>query len=368
MSLRPDETVQKILLSSTCAFVAEYETKAVLVTHAWPNFHDRAFSFRRAEGPNSRSGYVVCFRTAPIIKAPGVPVPDFGSCGEVLAADFALLFGKRFDNHGGTETTGFFHIPEMSSFSHTCSPTLPQNSHKPRANFAIGLDLREISRIEPLINWSGENERFYNAFRTATKFYYQALKNAELDYEVAYLNLITAGEVLSNAFDYDKDSLLDDQIILALSKLEESIQDGAKIVRMVKGRLLQVKKRFVRTICDLIDDDFFLHSDVDDEWKALKKDSFEKAVSSAYDLRSKYVHTGVAFGGWIRPLGPGLVTEVQVGTPVVNDKEFEKILTAAPTYVGLERIIRYCLLKYGEMNGAVNLYPRPSEEAGITAA
>jgi hypothetical protein len=40
--------------------------------------------------------------------------------------------------------------------------------------------------------------------------------------------------------------------------------------------------------------------------------------------------------------------------PVLNDKKLVKALQRAPTYTGLERVIRYCLLRFAEVNGRYN--------------
>lgn len=49
----------------------------------------------------------------------------------------------------------------------------------------------------------------------------------------------------------------------------------------------------------------------------------------------------------------GEVCEVQYGKPVVGDETFEKALAKAPTYFGLERIIRYCLLRFIHTHGVL---------------
>jgi hypothetical protein len=49
----------------------------------------------------------------------------------------------------------------------------------------------------------------------------------------------------------------------------------------------------------------------------------------------------------------GLNNEVQTGKPVVNDRELSKILEHAPTLVGLERVVRYCLYQFAVRHGAL---------------
>ena len=45
--------------------------------------------------------------------------------------------------------------------------------------------------------------------------------------------------------------------------------------------------------------------------------------------------------GWIE----AEVHAWQVGQPVVEDKRLGKVLAVAPTFVGLERLVRYCILR-----------------------
>ena len=39
-----------------------------------------------------------------------------------------------------------------------------------------------------------------------------------------------------------------------------------------------------------------------------------------------------------------------MGRPVVEDRDFARTLAKAPTFSGLERLVRYCLLKYMALN------------------
>lgn len=40
--------------------------------------------------------------------------------------------------------------------------------------------------------------------------------------------------------------------------------------------------------------------------------------------------------------------EIQLGRPVVADKDVARALAAAPTLIGLERVTRYALLRFAE--------------------
>ena len=107
----------------------------------------------------------------------------------------------------------------------------------------------------------------------------------------------------------------------------------------------QIKRRFSVVIGSLVNEGFFAGSVAERSFEALQLDDFEERIAAAYDLRSRYVHGGASFGGWIAPRGKDNA-EVQSGKPIVADKGFGKILALAPPFTGLERILRYALLRF----------------------
>ena len=202
----------------------------------------------------------------------------------------------------------------------------------------------EFARLKPLLHHvTSLPATFAQTFQGAAKFYLQALQNFEREPEVSYLHLITASEILSNFTKFDKHELLDEQTKILLETIRTQLPNGVKVANQITGSLLLIKKRFVQTITGLVDSAFFDRSESKEQFAQLKSDSFEAAIGAAYDLRSKYVHTGMPFGIWVSRLIGGSNTEIQVGEPVVSDKDFGEILARAPTLVGLERIVRYCL-------------------------
>lgn len=347
--LKPNPTVQKVLISTTSRLIGEYQTEDVVVSHAWPDFYKGAINTRITEGPASRSSYVVAFRTEPVEKG-RVALPDYSPTGDLICTYLSILYGKRFDNHGLLEGTGFYKVPEMSAFGSFCQHKLPHNNHNPRKDLEIPLNLVELNRIEKLLEGDIDS-KFHHFLLTAGQFYSQALQNFERYPEFAYLNLITTGEVLSNYYNYSKTELLDDDASAILSEIALSSINGPKLVKQIKSRLFQVKRRFVKTITNLINDNFFTTTESELEFATLKKNELENRVSAAYDLRSRYVHTGVPFGGWVSLNPQGQNNEIQIGKPVVEDSQLGNLLALAPTLCGLERIIRYCLLRFIHTNG-----------------
>lgn len=348
--LRPTETVQKLLISTTSRLVGEFERENLLVTHAFPDLTNMSAFMRLEENALSRSCYVFAFRTEPVKPGAG-PLPDYRPSGDIVCAYLSILYGKRFDNHGLRESLGIYFVPEIDMSASVCKPTLPQNSHSPRKDLAIPLELPEISRIERLFLDPSLDQRFRQFLSTAGMFYSKALQGFEREPEIAYLNLITAGEVISNFYDYPKEELLDDQVKSALKTIEETMEGSEKIVRLLKSQLLQIKRRFLKTACALINSHFFSNTECAKDFGALKRKDFERRLAAAYDVRSRYIHTGFPFGECVsRQLVKN--NEIQVGPRVViADKEFAKTLALAPTFIGLERVIRYCLLRFIHLNG-----------------
>jgi hypothetical protein len=347
MALRAAENTQKILASTTSYLIGAYEREEILLAMAWPGMRDQAF-----DGSKQRSAFVIAFETQPIEKLPGTVIPQHSFVGETICAYLSVLFGKRFDNHGGFEINGSFHVPDLRSFTASYLQELPQNSNKPRVDFPVSPNLAEFSRIRRLVLTPPMEERFLQIFHSASKFYLLALQNAELDAEVAYLNLITAGEILSGFYEYDRRALLSEEDKEKLRRVEALEPDGPELAAFVLSRIFQVKRSFVATILRLIDETFFERSECRDGFFAFKKDTFEKSISAAYDLRSRYVHTGTSFGSIVFRGAGGLNPEMQLGMPIVGDREIEKLLARAPTYVGLERVIRFCLINFAIKNGA----------------
>lgn len=353
-SVRPLETVNKALLSTTSSFVGEYEVEGMLVSHAWPGFRDTAASSRRHDGPASRTAFVLAFDTPPIERAVGVALPNYSGMPEIFTWYLSVFFGKRFDNHGLIETIGHFFLPNLEQFGILCQHTLPHNSRKPRADYPVPLNLGELARIEHLFVEPGPSEGFLRIFQTACKFYCQAIQSFEKDPEVAYLHLVTSIEILSSLPSSTNDSLLDPTTIQYLGRIQSELSDGVKVARHFRGKLFSIKRRFVNKILELVDDEFFTRSECEEPFARLKQENFRRLCGAAYDLRSQYIHTGVPFGSWVSAIA-GTNHEIQLGRPIVASKSYATALANAPTFIGLERIVRFCLLKSAEKQGVYHL-------------
>ena len=347
--LRPDETIHKALISTTSRLVGAYESDSILIDHAWPSFSNRLGFARVHENPASRSAYLVVFQTEPYEKGPGVVSRNYSLTGEQVCSYLSVIYGKRFDHHGLIESSGSYHVPDLSTFTSLCNPRLPFNSHQERKNFGIPLNLVHFSAVSSIVSGADVDQKLLDRLNTACKFYMRALQTAETDPEASYIQLIMSWETMSHHFEYNREELLDVETLKDLATIEDAFEEGKDISRRLRHRMRSIKRTFVKSLHGLVDDEFFVSKETDLEYGFFKTEDFCKRIGAAYDLRSKYVHSGIPFGRWIAPDIHSLDT--QTGRPMGEAREHANILEKAPTLLGLERLIRYCLLVFMDGNG-----------------
>lgn len=345
------EGIQRFIISTPARFTGSYTSENIDISHCWFGKNDSARELLNlTENPYSRSYYTVSFRVQPPEKK-SIILPTYLPTAEYITILLAILFGKRFDNHGFIEHTGDFQLPYFSNIQPLYTFNIGVHNFKPRPDLGIPLILDKAELISDLLT-NDENEikdKIIDTIYTAGKFYLLALQNCESDQEISYLHLVNAGEVLSNFKDYNKDELLDETIKDVINEIDESIEDSDKIIRIIKSRLYQVRSKFELTLSNLLSDYFFTNTESkQDNWKLKKKD-IGKRLKAAYDLRSEYLHGGLQFGNYT-----GIVNnnyrEIHSGHVVYPDSKIKKVINRAPTFLGLERIIRFSLIRFIHKN------------------
>lgn len=352
--LKPDICVHKALLSTRSRLVGEYshpDEPDLYVTHGWQL--GPAMNRNLGESAFSQNFFVATFRTAPvIIDHPIIQIPEYSYFAEQLAAHLSVLYGKLFQSHGLIETNGHFRIPPDIQMPPTNLFTLPPFNHAPRRCAPVPLNLCEISRIRPLLKEAVAESDLGRMLFTAAKFYSRALVDMELQPELAYVNLVSCGEVISNCRTISYEDLYDDQLKSIFAAIEAELKNGARVVETMRSRLYQVRRRFSCVLKSMLDDYFFKHHDAKEDLYALKIETIEQSLKAAYDLRSLYAHTGIQFGGHAGT-HPNYRNEVAMGRPILNNTHLENTLMKAPSLLGLERIMRYALLNVAREAGAI---------------
>ena len=295
-------------------------------------------------------------------------IPNYRPLGERLCSCLGFLYGKRFDFHGLIESNGLFYAPDLSNVRCVeLSDSGPYN-HQPRKDLEIKLNFAHFDKISRLfLNENGDQD-FLNVLFAAAGFYHRSLQIFDLEPGLAYLDLITCSEIFCNHTQYPDTALYDPDVLDALNRLRVVPDVGEEAYRRLKGSLRQIKRKFTKTILDLLNDYFFTNTEANDHGKLTKSNTHwfwkdgkeeitvERRIKAAYDLRSQYVHTGVDFSDGVLP-NPSILNETQIGIRHFESNTMEEAVLLAPTYLGMERIIRYCLVRFAHLHG-ITIDPR----------
>ena len=298
----------KVLISTTSRLVGEYRGGKVSLVFAFP---DRdSVAVRLSQSPMSRSAVMVLFEEE-LLKTPERHMPDFSAeaVGQCVCGVLSVLYGKRFDCHGPIEGSGIFYVPDLVAYYRASRPELPFNSHEVRTTFPVMLTLSEVKSVKEWL-FPAIDDPQTRRIQTACEFYSRALQNAEQDTEVAYLHLITAGEVLASLDAFGPEELLGQTALDDLAKIRKKV--GEACANRVAQTMKLIRKRFAITLHRQLDEEFYKAGESDSAnmfnsrahgMKRVGSRPFDmnKCLESAYDVRSRYVHSGAPFGLWVAP-------------------------------------------------------------------
>lgn len=334
--LRPKKGITKYLLSSPATFMDELEIRdKLLLTHAFAltNLEEQFSTTMKYDSPFNRGFYIVAL---PMLTAEEERVAD--NRADQLIVGASVWYGKRFDNLGVLELDGVHGLP-------TYQPRILSKFYRAafwnsrvRANAGPKLELSNFSQLaEHILSENGKSKPM-EFFHIAGSFYLSALQIAHIDVSKAYLDLVMAIEVLSNFYEYTEDELYDDELKDLLLRMSETD------LKLIKNRLFQVSRKYRMTFNRLLTDSFFAVHEATDIQYALKLAKCKQHVRTPYELRSKYVHAGFP----LERFASGVLqfnSEVQVGHPVIAGKTVDAY-EDAPTIMGLERMVRFALLRF----------------------
>ncbi|WP_088345050.1 HEPN domain-containing protein [Bacillus cereus] len=342
--LKPNEEIHKVIISTPARFVGGYMSEDTAVQLSFSN-KDTITDI--TENPNSRTFLVVTFR---YVHDGSILLRDLSVYGDFFCTILSLLYGKEFKNHGLLESYGIHRTPNLALSSNEYYYQ-PQYNYQPRKDLSIPLDLSCFKLIEPLLLENGLSDSFRQMIIAAGKFYNRALSIYPTEPELAFLDLITCGEIISNFNEeqYTEEQLYDENLLNNFDKIL-TLEQGDRIVRDLKSRLFQVKRKFYYSLIELLDENFYENTEVIHDVGKITKDTIEQNIKFAYDLRSLYVHTGLEFGDRIRP-NKNIQNEIVIGEVTLPNQRAKKALNNTLTFTGLERIIRYALLKLIHNNG-----------------
>lgn len=273
--------------------------------------------------------------------------PDYSALGESFAVAMSVLFGKRFEFHGITQQHGFGYVPLVDPRNTICNKNLCFNSSTPRADYGIAIDLANFTKIENLLLEQEDNLRnAQSTFFYAGRFYLQSLNEVEKSPEIAFISLITSVEILASYFKYRTEDLLDEDTYKLLLALEGIDDIGPKLASKVRTKVLGISEGLCKFMMESLDDQFFERSESKRKENGLKKADIKRRIKAAYDIRSKIVHAGKFHRGWMQVNYLDNNDEIMYGDPVIDDKDIRKSISRSPTFIGMERMVRYSLIKF----------------------
>lgn len=312
--------------------VGEFSTDEISIDHAWAG-NPVQLSAQIRSGPFSRSYYVVSVSHEEHGKQDGVAFPSYRINAELIADLASVWFGKRFDVHGPLQEHGLFWVPALWPHPPVAYPAGGPFSDKPRQDLKIEPTWGDFGApFEFFKKYSG-GDSVIGAFWRATRFYARSLRSFGNDPEVAFFHLIVAIEMLAAGMDFAEDQDIAAENLETLKFIREGCRDGERIESIVRGWLHGLRRKVSLCAVELTNDNFFDGSEAKHAAFRLSKDDLFHRVRAAYDLRSKYAHAGAEIAGWVdNPTAYN--EEIQLGTPVMDNRRLARLIRAAPTLGG----------------------------------
>jgi hypothetical protein len=253
----------KVLLSSPTKLQGNYSQEDLIIEPVSPNMmgihsiQNRRFDRLEPEIFLGKYHYMLVF-DIPEKEENSILIPDHSYVGDYISVALSVLYGKRFENHGMIEGSGFFWMPHYEdSITSYLDNYYPVYNLFPRKDVNFNLELEKCSSIVDF-TLHAKNKKLFNYFFNAASFYLSSIKSIHSDLDKAYLDLITCGEILSSFYTYSEEELYShdkklDKILKRLVSYKVPDED----LSFIKSRLYQVKRKFVLTLNKLINESFF---------------------------------------------------------------------------------------------------------------
>lgn len=359
MALSVDPLIARALISTPSRLVGELTTDDLACQIVF-QLDEVAWYTQISENPYSRHYYLLSYnKSEDFVRRLAVPSITL-SDGTVKYTDAlpqmfrdlaAIWFGKRFDDHGLVMYESILQMPDLSDLPASKYFRYSPFNYKQRADLKVQLNLGAMQPALKLLYAEEFQDRLdvLHVSWRAVEFYGRALRTFESDPELSFVEFIIALEVIASSIEIPDDELYDEQLRNDLNAIEKTL--GPNVATRIRSRLFQLRRRIAYITGELLNDCFFDASEAEELYR-LTRDSVKSRIMAAYDVRSTYVHSGAAFGFWFRIHIGGENGEVNVGSPILpaSHREFQNTLSKIPTFVGLERMVRYIILRFAHLH------------------
>jgi hypothetical protein len=326
------------LLSTPSSFGRNFAGEHFLIEQIISNVGDARFF--AAPGPFEHHFYVL---VVPVNETATPGVMAWSSDPDDVASLLSLFFGKRVLHQGPIHLSFGWMLPDLLTLQPNPYHALPFYGGSHASPPVQDPDWQTLSQIEHIFDvLAAKPGQRPAGLVAAARCYAESLRLLPIDRELAYVRLVQAIEsVASKATFSDLERFAHDDELRAHLEWLEGLQDrkGRKVATFMRRRLYQVKRTVWLWLEKHLRLPFFIEN-------GLSPDTIQQAIAAAYDLRSLYVHTGLRFGDWIDPVEGrcgNKETVPQGFADICKEKSLRRLLRSCPTYVGLERLVRYTL-------------------------
>ncbi|KAA3612645.1 MAG: hypothetical protein DWQ05_18520 [Calditrichaeota bacterium] len=341
--MKPDKNIYRFVISTPSRFVGEY-SKKIFIGHFWDFENTTQYSV--TENPYSKNYYVISINR-PVGRNPRITtnLPNmYNVDGNEIMLIMAVLYGKTFFFNGEIQAGEFLTKPFIDINRPLNSYKWHFNSHKKRIDTNFNLNFAELTNVEHIINKVGKSRpKYHTTFFNASNLYSRALQNFEHHPDLAFIDLVSAGEILTANFKINEKTIQDIELENLFKRIRNNCKSASEILELLKLKAYNIRNKFSNGLFNFLDDNFFKYTYSGNKDWAINKENILICLKATYDLRSQIVHSGMALGKIINV--NNLDSEIFSVFPAEASKEKFKLLSKSLNFLGLERVIRYSLLK-----------------------
>jgi hypothetical protein len=334
---------------TTSRFVGEYISEKIKIQHFWPDITggDRDWGRKFLEGPDSQSYYIIKligFHREWIFG--GSKITDDGTgLARSLVNMISVILGKELSYVGCVHDGVNFLNPISNQRQRGPYLRSPLSDHGERIDFPLQkLNIEHLSEYKVAMEMLFDDNNTLNEWLTAARFYARGINNFTSDPNLSFTDLVSCGECLTQDLKLPDSELYDDAFLPLIKKFQESKEFNDSEKSILQKKLYQLRRRFAFGILHDLDEGYFsrkLGGFTNDD-ALISKDNIFNLLGATYDVRSKLVHAGANLSVLLHHLP---YEERLWMFNVGMDKDLKKVLRKSLSFIGLERVIRYSLIK-----------------------
>lgn len=143
----------------------------------------------------------------------------------------------------------------------------------------------------------GTKDDQWASLLSGAAFYQQGLTLFSDRPHLSFSLLISSLESLLPLIDYTEQELFDPDLLADFGAISSQAKYGELIVERLKNRMYQVRRKCGAFVAKTLDRQFYDRHESSEAFFSVKPDRIDARIKAAYDLRSRFLHTGRSHGG-----------------------------------------------------------------------